>query len=333
MKRRIYFLATLLLCSLAVFTACGDDNPITGEPENPDTPKDATKTLTVDATAYNKWVYINLADGSSVSKEIEPIAGTYSGEIAVSVGGKDQGTSEGLKLEATRNSGNQIDFVLNDFEFGKYGMIGDIKSQVTVTIDSIKGRSGYVLAGSGEIETIGNYNVKTTITSGHVIGKEIELTMSMIMGSMPMPVIVTYKGSLEKGVIDETSFTWDIAIHRYDVKTNGGSGVETSTTEIDKLTLIPADGYIADAEIDTIMIDNTNMMKGKIGYATGYVNQTLSKWMNVDTNNMPPTYTMSGKVYVLKTAAGKYAVIKFTDFTNDSNVKGHITFDYIFPAE
>ena len=77
----------------------------------------------------------------------------------------------------------------------------------------------------------------------------------------------------------------------------------------------------------------TNMMKGYIGYATGYVNKELSKWMDADLGDMPPTYTMSGKAYVLKTNAGNYAKINFTDYTDDANEKGHITFEYVYPAK
>lgn len=328
MKRNNYLLATLLLSILTGLTACGDDNPVTGEPENPG---EDTKTITVDATAYNQWVYINLTNGSSVTKEIDPIAGTYTGDLEPFVG-TSQGVVEGLKLNVTRVSSDSVSIVLKDFAFGKYGMIGDITSGVKIEIDSIGNELGYVLAGSEVESSTGKYNVKAT-TTGQVIGKEIELSTTLKLGSMPMPIIAVYKGTIENGTVDETSFSWDIAIHRYDVKTNGGSGIETSATEIVQLTVIPTDGYVADEEIGTIMVDNTQMTSKKIGYATGYVNKSLSKWMNVDINNMPPTYTTSGKVYVMKTAAGKYAKIKFTDYTNDANVKGHITFDYVYPAQ
>lgn len=341
MKKRLYLLITLLLCNLAVFTSCGDDDPITKEPDkedpdkgNPDKDKDkeTTKTITIDATAYDKWVYVNLADGSKVSHEIDPVAGSYNGDITLKVMGEDQGTVEGLKLEISRISSDSIKFVLKDFAFGQYGTIGDITSGAKVEIDSINGKLGYVLTGGEVSSTLEKFNVKAT-SKGNIIGKQIELITTMNLGSMPMPIIATYKGTIEKGTVDESSFTWDIAFHRWDVKTNGGSGLETSATEIASLTEIPTEDYIADEEISTIMVDNTNMMKGKVGYATGYVNKTLGKWMNVDTSNMPPAYTMSGKVYVLKTSANKYVKIKFTDYTNDANEKGHITLEYVYPAK
>lgn len=327
MKRRIYFLATLLLCSLTVFTSCGDDIP---GAEEPGTSDNTAKTINVDATAYNKWVYINLTNGSCVSKEIDPIAGTYVGNTALSVAGKDQGTVDDMKLEANRISSDSVNFVLKDFSFGQYGWIGDITSGVKIEIDSIGNELGYVLAGSQFENILEKYNVKAT-TTGQVIGKNIELKISMKMGNMPMPVIAIYKGTIEKGTVDETSFIWDIAIHRSDVKTNNGAVVTTTFNDIASAIDIPADGYTEDVVSNEIAIDMTNMMTGRIGYATDHINNILNSW--ISRSGMPPVYTLSEKVYVLKTSAGKYVKIQFTDYTNDSNETGHISFKYMYFGE
>lgn len=343
MKKRIYLLASILCCTFVILPSCGNDDPVINDdpgkvdpgkvdPGKKDPEKETTKTITIDASAYDKWVYVNLADGSNLSHEIDPVAGTYSGDLSLAVMGQDQGSVSGLKLEASRVSGDSIKFVLKDFALGKYGKIGDITSGAKVVVDSINGGLGYTLAGGEVMTTLEKYNVKAT-SKGNIVGKQIELTTTMTLGAMPMPVIATYKGTIENGTIDESSFTWDIAFHRWDVKTNGGAGLETKVTEIESLTDIPTENYTADEEIGTILVDPTNMMQGKVGYATGYVNKTLGKWMNLDTSNMPPTYTMSDKVYVLKTSAGKYVKIKFTDYTNDENKKGYITFKYVYPAK
>lgn len=130
---------------------------------------------------------------------------------------------------------------------------------------------------------------------------------------------------------------WDFAVHRYDVKTNGGRVIETSFTSIDELLAsgsLPAGTYVEDIWTeDRVTIDMSRMMDGIIVYAPSWYNPELSKWLNVDTSTMPPVYTMSGKVYVLITAEGKAAAIQLINYMNDSKVKGFMTIDYVYPLE
>ena len=128
---------------------------------------------------------------------------------------------------------------------------------------------------------------------------------------------------------------WDIACHRWDVRTNGGAGLETSYTSLDQVTSIPTGTYVEDEwTTETISADMTNMLSGDIGYAEGYVNFELSKWMDVDTNNMPPTYTPSNLVYSVQMSDGTYAAIILADYLKTGGTtKGYLTIDYIYPIE
>jgi len=134
---------------------------------------------------------------------------------------------------------------------------------------------------------------------------------------------------------------WTFAIHRYDCKTNGGSAYETSFSTLDALTAAIEDGsfsvpdasqFTAD-EDSKITIDMSGMMEGNIGYADSKVNTVLGKWLDVNTSQMPPIYTMSNKVYLICESDGTVAAIKFTNYANPqkSNTKGYISFDYIYP--
>ncbi len=67
--------------------------------------------------------------------------------------------------------------------------------------------------------------------------------------------------------------------------------------------------------------------------AASYYNEELSKWLNVDKSNMPPTYTLSNKVYMVKLKDGTYAAVRLTNYMNASGVKGFMTIDYIYPFE
>ena len=96
---------------------------------------------------------------------------------------------------------------------------------------------------------------------------------------------------------------WDIAIHRYDITT------------------------------DKIAIDMSGMMEGNIVYTDSYYNSVLSTWLNVDTSTMPPIYTMSNQVYLIRLKDNTYAAIRFTNYTNAKGIKGYIDFDFLYPFD
>lgn len=131
---------------------------------------------------------------------------------------------------------------------------------------------------------------------------------------------------------------WDIAIHRYDIKTNGGAAIQTAYTSIDDLKtsgkLPDANDFVEDEwTTDKIAIDMSGMMEGIIVYAEDYRNAALSGWLNVDTSTMPPIYTMSNQVYLIQLKDNTYAAIRFTNYTNARGVKGYIDFDYLYPLD
>lgn len=139
----------------------------------------------------------------------------------------------------------------------------------------------------------------------------------------------------ESGKLPEN---WDFAIHRYDVKTNGGAVLETSMTHMDevtKLTALPQGEYEEDLKqtTDKIAIDMSGMMEGVLKYARSDFNAVLSKWIDVDKSQMPPIYTLSGYVYMLRLSDGSHAALLLEDFKNAKNVKGYMKVKYIYPVE
>ena len=128
----------------------------------------------------------------------------------------------------------------------------------------------------------------------------------------------------------KNDLSWDMAIHRYDVRLNGGAAgkgqgaaLETTSTELSALTSIPATGYVVDV-MDSIMLS----MPPTYDYQP--INHEASKWMSLNTSSMPPTYELSNKVYVFKTADGKHVKIKFLDYLNAENKSGYIKFSYVY---
>lgn len=135
----------------------------------------------------------------------------------------------------------------------------------------------------------------------------------------------------------EAPENWDFAFHRYDTKTNNGAVFETNAVtfnELPTLGTIPTDSFAIDEwTTDKIIIDMSQMMDGNIKYVEDWYNTTLSRWLNVDKSTMPPIYTLSNKIYIIRLNDGTYAALKIPYYMNDSGVKGYITIDYLYPIE
>lgn len=137
-----------------------------------------------------------------------------------------------------------------------------------------------------------------------------------------------------RSVLDEAPEHWDFAVHRYDAKTNGGAVLATSASDINSLTALPAGEFVPDVwTTETIVTDMSTMMDGYLSYVDSYYNPELSQWLDVDTSTMPPLYTLSGKVYVLRLADGSMAALRLANFMNDSAIKGYLTIKYSYPIE
>lgn len=133
----------------------------------------------------------------------------------------------------------------------------------------------------------------------------------------------------------EAPETWDMAIHRYDAKTNGATVAETEATGfrmLEGMAAPSAGSYVADTwTTATIVTDMSTMADGYLGYSESFYNPELSKWLDVDKSSMPPTYTPSGKVYVIRLSDGTSAGVRLANFMDALGVKGYMTIEYMYP--
>lgn len=126
---------------------------------------------------------------------------------------------------------------------------------------------------------------------------------------------------------------WDIAVHYYEVRTNGTEAVKTNFTKFDEVTSLPAEGWVADesfkAEDAKMYVDMKGMMNGVIGYGKGTINPSLCSWVTkTPTGGMPPyKYTVEENIFVVKCKNGAWAKIKFLDRL-DENGKKAVKFQY-----
>ena len=136
---------------------------------------------------------------------------------------------------------------------------------------------------------------------------------------------------------EEAPAEWDIAVHRYDVKTNGAAALETGMTGLELFMssgAMPEGDYVGDEwTTEQIIVDMSGMMDGNIGYSESWYNRELSKWLKVDTGTMPPVYSMSHKVYAVKLADGTDLALKLSNYMDATGVKGFMTIDYVYPVE
>ncbi len=136
---------------------------------------------------------------------------------------------------------------------------------------------------------------------------------------------------------------WTFALHRYDCKTHDGRAAETEFTSISEFETAvssgqfprPGDDIFTEDTDENIAIDVSHMVEGYLIYAVSQVNVVLTRWLDVNLITMPPIYTQSGKVYLVRLAGGDDAAIRFTGFSNPYyyDAKGYISFDYIYPVE
>lgn len=122
--------------------------------------------------------------------------------------------------------------------------------------------------------------------------------------------------------------TWDIAVHRYDAKTDGAT--VSATASGDFTTLTPAETPVADEwTTQTIVTDMSTMMDGYLSYAESSYNRELSRWLDVDKSTMPPIYTMSGKVYLVNLRDGRRVALRLDNYMDGSGIKGYLTIRYM----
>ncbi len=148
--------------------------------------------------------------------------------------------------------------------------------------------------------------------------------------------------SFEKGTvveIDKANFNksldWDIAFHRNDVRLNcgssgpgGGGAIKMQAKSLSEVAAAPSSGYVVDAT-KSIMVKFTLPVPPFEDQPAN----TEIEWLNVDTSNPPPAYTLYDNVYVIRTAAGKFAKIKFANYLSDKNETMVISLDYAYQPD
>ena len=130
--------------------------------------------------------------------------------------------------------------------------------------------------------------------------------------------------------------SWHIAVHRNNVRTNGGAVYETSYTSINDLP--ESSEAFADAtftedewnELDVWTIQ-AQMLQGLIGNQGIKINPVLSSWLKVSLPPVPPVFTLNNHVFIVRFEDDTYAALQLENYQNAAGVKCHLIINYRYP--
>lgn len=131
--------------------------------------------------------------------------------------------------------------------------------------------------------------------------------------------------------------TWTIAVHRNNLRTNGGAIARTSCATIDGLPLtedyLSTLRFVTDEWNETdVWVVRERMLAGLIGNQGISVNSAGSAWLHIDIPPMPPAFSIDSGVLVLRLADGTYAALQLADYQNAAGVKCCLTINYRYPV-
>ena len=143
---------------------------------------------------------------------------------------------------------------------------------------------------------------------------------------------------LEERQVDtqEEPEQWDLALHHFDVRTNGGCVLQTGYTSIDALPQSAANFASEEFRPDEwtrhqCIVDFSGMFDYNIWYQASSVNLVLSDWVRMDFSTPPPKYEASRRVYLLRMQDGTVAALHMKSYMSEAGTKGILTIDVKYP--
>lgn len=128
---------------------------------------------------------------------------------------------------------------------------------------------------------------------------------------------------------------WDLAFHRNNVRTNGGSAAETELTDISKVvshgdyaTLAFAPDEWDESNVWTVQ---ARMLQGLVGNQRIRINPTLARMLRLDIPPMPPAFTHNDHVFIVRFADDTYAAVQLKNYLDAENVKCKLTIECKYP--
>ena len=129
---------------------------------------------------------------------------------------------------------------------------------------------------------------------------------------------------------------WTFAVHRNNVRTNGGAVLETTYTSMDELPE-SSDAFrnmkfTEDEWTENEVWDSQDqMLLGNVPSQGIEINKVLSSWLSMDIPPMPPAFSMNNHVFILRLNDGSYAALQLENYLSPNGTKCHLTINYKYP--
>lgn len=129
---------------------------------------------------------------------------------------------------------------------------------------------------------------------------------------------------------------WSFAVHRNNVRTNGGAVLETSYTSMDQLpeTSEPFHNqkFTEDEWSENDVWDDQEQMLLCLVPSQGIaINKVLSSWLMMEIPPMPPSFSLNNHVFILRLKDGTYAALQLANYLSPKGVKCYLTINYKYP--
>ena len=129
---------------------------------------------------------------------------------------------------------------------------------------------------------------------------------------------------------------WTFAIHRNNVRTNGGAVFETTCTSMDQLPesseafrnmTFKEDEWTENEVWDS----QKQMLQGYVPSQGIAINRVLSSWLSMEIPPMPPSFSMNNHVFVMRLKDGSYAALQLENYLAPNGTKCYLTINYKYP--
>lgn len=129
---------------------------------------------------------------------------------------------------------------------------------------------------------------------------------------------------------------WSFAVHRNNVRTNGGAVYETEYNSMDELPESSAAfanaKFTPDEWSENEVWDSQETMLQCLVPSQGInVNKVLSSWLKLKIPPMPPAFTHNSHVFILRLADGTYAALQLANYLSATGTKCWLTINYKYP--
>ncbi len=130
--------------------------------------------------------------------------------------------------------------------------------------------------------------------------------------------------------------SWTFAVHRNNVRTNGGAVLETTYTSMDQLPETSSSfqnmTFTEDEWSENAVWDSQDQMLMCYVPSQGItINKVLSSWLTMEIPPMPPSFTLNNHVFILRLKDGTYAALQLVNYLSPKGTKCYLTINYKYP--